>query len=184
MRTLDDIREFFLSAKHWQIFALLVGTELAGFIGSIAIAVSISSQVGGIVGALSFFPSYLCLLAWWWSIGLLLHSQIRPQRELNLSLFRFAFLWLVLGPLTVSWIPQTSNPLLMGVGATAALSFAFFIFYILFFLSKSLTIRNKGRDVLGGGDVVFFFLFFLFFAGVWFIQPRINQLNAEQRNPV
>jgi hypothetical protein len=185
---MTSISTFFVRAKHWQLFALFIGTEFAGFVGSIVAVVS-ASPSGKLIGGAFTLPSYMCPLAWWWYSGSLLNSAIRPRRELNFGLFRSASIFMLLSvslsPFLGAMVPQsgtTLSPFLVDVIAPVALLFFFCMFYVQYFLSKSFVLKNKGQAGIGAGDVGYFFLFLFFVFGVWVIQPRINQIYAEKRN--
>ena len=183
---MNGVARFILRAKHWQIFVLLIGTQIAGFVGLIATELTVKSSENSLISAVievAFaLPCFLCYLAWWWSTGSLLHSLIKPRRELNIRLFHFSSISLLLLFVFAHLLPPIYGPvkpLYFAAIATTYLCVLFFVFYIPYFLSKSLVMRNKGRVEIGGGDVAFFFLFLFPFIGVWLIQPRINQLYAE-----
>jgi hypothetical protein len=183
---LTGIERFLLRAKHWQIFVLFISTQIAGFVGLIATELTVKSSENPLVSAViedAFtLPSFLCYLAWWWSTGSLLHSLIKPARELNIRLFRFSCIFILLSSLSTNLLSPIYGPFKpIYFAGIAALSFCvlLLVLYIPYFLSKSLVTKTKGRVELGGGDVAFFFLFLFPFIGVWLIQPRINQLYAE-----
>jgi len=185
---MNSVATFFVRAKHWQLFVLFLGTEFVGFVGSIAALMSASPSSQVIGGAL-MLPSYICPLVWWWSSGLLLRTAITPRRELNFGLFRFASIFMLLSvclsPLLGALIPQsgtTLSPFLIALTAPVVLLFLLSMFYVQYFLSKSLVLKSKGRVGLGEGDVGCFFLFLFFILGVWVLQPRINQIYVEKRN--
>lgn len=183
---MTGIERFLLRAKHWQIFVLFIGTQIAGFVGLIATELTVKSSENSLVSAVIegvfTLPSFLSYLAWWWSTGSLLHSLIKPVRELNIRLFRFSCIFILLSSLSTNLVSPIYGPFkpiyLAGIAALS-LCVLLLVFYISYFLSKSLVTRTKGRVELGGGDVAFFFLFLFPFIGVWLIQPRINQFYAE-----
>jgi hypothetical protein len=96
---MDAIARFFLRAKHWQIFLLLVGV---GFIGDAALVASSMSATAqspkdfgklglpfGIVTVLFMF----CFLGWFWSMGTFLSSMVSPSIRLKTRFFRFALVY-------------------------------------------------------------------------------------------
>jgi hypothetical protein len=186
---MDSVSTFFVRAKHWQLFALFMGTEFIGFMGSIAVAVS-ALPPGKLIGGALMLPSYLCPLFWWWSSGSLLRSEIMPRRELNFGLFRFASVFMLLTVLASLFlgalVPQsgmTLSPFLIAATVPVVLLFLFCTFYIQYFLSKSLVLKDNGQVGIGGGDVGYFFLFLFFIFGVWVIQPRVNRIYSEKTKP-
>jgi hypothetical protein len=185
---MKSVSTFFVRAKHWQLFALFLGTEFAGFVGAIAAVVS-ALPSGKLIGVALMLPSYLCPLVWWWFSGSLLHSAVTPRRELNFHLFRYASIFLLLGVFLSQFlgalVPQSGTafgPFLITAIGSFSLVFLFCVFYVLYFLSKSIVMRNKGHVGLGAGDVGYFFLFLFYIFGVWVIQPRINQIYAEKQH--
>ncbi len=181
---MDFISSFFLRAKHWKIFVLLVSTYLLTQIVIAILFPSVSSSSANrlkfaLLAEASIVPFDLLFTGWLWSMGSLLYHLLKPTLRLNLTLFRVAtiytmFYFLIAIPLFMSDNPNIILPL--------HLIAMFFMFYILYFVSKSLVMKNKGRSVTIGEYVLY--LFALGFApfGVWLIQPRINQLYAEKLN--
>ena len=55
----------------------------------------------------------------------------------------------------------------------------FCFFYVFYFVAKSLVTVNKRKEVFIGDYAKSWILLCLFPIGVWFIQPRINQLYTE-----
>jgi hypothetical protein len=58
----------------------------------------------------------------------------------------------------------------------------FCLFYVFYFVARSLIIVNKGRQVLLSEYAEPLVLLLLYPIGVWRIQPRINQLYAQRTN--
>jgi hypothetical protein len=148
---LTGIERFLLRAKHWQIFVLLIGTQIAGFVGLIATELTVKSSESPLISAViedAFtLPSFLCYLAWWWSTGSLLYSLIKPTRELNIRLFRFSSIFLLLSSLfthLLSPIYGPFKPLYFTAIAALSLCVLLLVFYIPYFLSKSLVAKTNG----------------------------------------
>jgi hypothetical protein len=86
---------------------------------------------------------------------------------------------------TLSFMPAShpsSKPFLVETVLPLHLFAIFCMFYIFYFVAKSLVMVNKGRQVAFGDYAKSLILLFLFPIGVWRIQPRINQLYAQSRN--
>jgi len=84
-----SIKRFFVRAKHWQIFLLLIGPCL---IAQLALANSIATPMASvedfdrtarILGAFTL-AVMVCLMGWFWSVGSLLTSVIPEQQRLPL----------------------------------------------------------------------------------------------------
>jgi len=55
----------------------------------------------------------------------------------------------------------------------------FCIFYCFYFIAKCLKAVELQKNVTTGDYIGEFFLLWFFFVGVWFIQPRVNKLFAD-----
>jgi hypothetical protein len=187
---MDAIARFFLRAKHWQIFLLLVGI---GFIGDVALVVSsisVTAQSPENFGKLSL-PFGLvtvlfmcCFLGWFWSMGSFLSSIVRPALRLNTRFFRFALVYPGLYILVFIALFQslTTNPALLAIIFPLHFFAVFCIFYGLYFVSKSLVMAETSRSVSFYDYAGPFFLIWFFPLEVWFTQPRINRLYETRRN--
>lgn len=60
----------------------------------------------------------------------------------------------------------------------------FCMFYCLYFVSKALKSAELQREALLGDYIIDFILFWFYFVGIWFLQPRINKLFAEDESPL
>ena len=164
-----------LKAKHWQVFIVIVGTM---FLSQALMMVAITNGVSP-SPLLMLFPTLLfgiVFFGWLWSISLAC-SKALPQ-ELY------------------------SSPLPMQIGLGYALAYlvfaAFFfgntmpgyfiamhllamacIFYSLGFTAKQLTKLEQNKTVSFFSYSGPFFLLWFFPVGVWFIQPKVNQLLGE-----
>ena len=180
---MNSVATFFARAKHWQIFAVFMIGQLAGFVGVIAATIGVT-YISKVPGLVLMLLSYLTPVLWWFSVGSLLHSTVQPTRDLHFGLFRsasifvaFGSLTLFLGPLVPESGVRLANPIMVGIVGTSVFMLLC-IFYIGYFLSKSLTVL-KGKATIFNSDVGYFFLFLFYPLGVWVIQPRINQIYAE-----
>ena len=175
-----SIKRFFVRAKHWQIFLLLIGPCL---IAQLALANSIATPMASvedfdrtarILGAFTL-AVMVCLMGWFWSVGSLLTSVIPEQQRLPLLRLRLSLIYPAVyityffATLSVSSPPSA---LIIPFHLLAM----FCMFYNLYFISKSLVLAETDK---AAGFYEYsgpFFLIWFFPIGLWIIQPRINRL--------
>jgi hypothetical protein len=183
------VANFFLQAKHWQIFLLLFALPTIADIAAMGfIPATIRSWKdigqGGFVYLGLLVLDTFCFLAWLWVMGSFLNSIQNPTLKLKPWFFRLALIY----PPAYGFV-FFAVFLSPGLGPAAEkvilplhLFAMFCMFYVLYFVAKSLVMINKGKEVVFGDYAKSLILLCLYPIGVWFIQPRINQLYAEIRN--
>lgn len=168
----------YLKAKHWQLFIVLVGSM---FLAQALMASSIIN--GGRPSVISFVVPMALLsivyFGWFWAISSACHKAL--PKEL------------------------ASSPIMMQIGLIYAIAYIFFsgifvfgqgvkppgyvivmhllamtaIFYALGFTAKQLTKLEQNKNVTFFTYSGPFFLLWFFPIGVWFIQPKVNQLLGQ-----
>jgi len=176
---------FFLRAKHWQIFLLLfVLPAIAEFSAIGVIPGRIRSWhdfgPGGFffLGVMLLF--FLCFLAWYGSMGLFLCSIVKPEMRMKTQFFRFALAYQVIYVPIFFFlvIPDTGVP--VWVILPLHLACMVCLFYVLYFASKNLVLAETGKQVSFYEYSGPFFLLWFFPVGVWIVQPKVNRLYAEK----
>jgi hypothetical protein len=181
---MNAIGVYFLRAKSWQVFALVIGVGIVGqLVAVISLIQSMESPnellevpVGfGIVTVLMMY----CLLGWYWTIGTFLSLRVPPALRLKSGFFRFALVYPAIYVLFFIWVFKTLNPVLL----LAIFPLHFFamlcMFYLLYFVSKSLVLAETCKPASFNDYAGPFFLIWFFPIGIWFIQPRINRQYTE-----
>jgi hypothetical protein len=182
LATMNGLADFFLRAKHWQLFLLLFVLPILVEIAAIGYLPTTMRSwrdlgPGGLIFLGLMWIDMLCLIAWLWAMGSFLNSLQKPGLTLKLPLFRVALLY-----------PPVYGVVffLADLPAWAVLPlhlFALFcLFYCFYFVAKSLATVNKERQVSFSDYGKYLFLLYFFPIGVWLIQPRINQLRGQSRN--
>jgi hypothetical protein len=161
----NEIANFFLRAKHWQIFLLLfVVPTIAEFAAIGVIPARIRSWhdfgTGGFffVGVMVLY--FLCFLAWFGSMGLFFCSIVKPELRMKTKFSRFSLGY----PLVYVFIffslviPDNGLPVLVIV----PLHFACMgcLFYLLYFVSKNLVLAETEKHAssnVSAQDTEFFF---------------------------
>lgn len=181
---------WFLKAKHWQIFILIfvapLVIEVIGFVAAFTTREP----------ALLFICVFLMMLivlgtqfGWFYNVGTALANRINPNANMNLKRFQ-AFVRvpaIYLGALFLGMAlfaifmmnnghPSPFLALMLIIIIPMHFFSIFCIFYSIWFVSKSLKMAERWNHVELGDYIGDFFLTWFFFVGVWFIQPRINRM--------
>ena len=165
----------YLKAKHWQIFIVLVGSM---FIGQ---ALTLSSIING--GTSSpvaiLLPTLLMgilFYGWIWSISVACYKTLSNELATSPKLMQiglvYALVYIVIAALFF-FEPGKKLPV---YGIFMHLLAMVAIFYSLGFTAKQLTKLERNKDVTFFTYSGPFFLLWFFPIGVWFIQPKVNQL--------
>lgn len=124
---------------------------------------------------------WIGLALWFWSLGSFLNSLVRPGLGSKLGFFRFALLYPLVYLPVFQIVFEKLTPLYIAVIFPFHLFALFCIFFNLNFVSKSLALAETSGPVLFRNYAGAFFLFWFFPVGIWFLQPRINRLQANAR---
>ena len=180
---MNSIIRFFLRAKSWEIFLLLVGIMAAS---QIALVSSIQNTAQDfskgrplIAGVTLLFM--LCFLGWFWAMGSFLNSIVQPKFRPGAGLFRFALIYPILYVTAFLMAFPPSLAMLIVIVPLHLLAM-FCMFYLLKFVSQNLSLAETDRGVAFADYAGTFFLLWFFPVGVWTVQPRINRLYAVVRN--
>ena len=164
--------EKLLSAKHWQIFILvLVGLFLGNLkIDNDAALTSILRILGILIYAI--YPL---------TVGHFMQEYVPKKVDLNHSFFLInMFLWITV----YSIVTAISDGQGMTFHGLVALPI-FYVFYAILhsfaFPAKTLKTVELGRKVSFGEYVGDFFMFLFLPLGIWFLQPRINKIIGKNQ---
>lgn len=184
---MKGIRSFFLCAKHWQIFILVFGVY---FVGQMALVGSIltsphSQEVfskGGLLAGLVMTLSTLGLFVWLWSLGSYFNSIVQPELRMESGFFRVALIYPPFYFFFFIATFQSSSPDLFGLIIPLHLFAMVCMFYLLYFVSKSLVLAEKSKPASFYDYAGPFFLLWFFPIGIWIVQPKVNRLYSERQN--
>lgn len=194
----------FLKARHWHLFALTFGIIMVFQV--IMMAVVFAGLAHGteidsleVKGFIILFPIMMILFTatlfgWMWSVATGLQCEISTNMPMKTKKFKwFFFIPLAYTIILHAYISIT----LAGVFGTAGqggepdtrviagmmafiiplhLFSIFCIFYCLYFVAKTIKTAELQRETAFSDFVGEFFLIWFFPIGIWFIQPRVNQL--------
>jgi hypothetical protein len=176
------LADYFLRAKHWQIFLLLlvIPTTLevvaTGYIPT-TIRTWKELGTGGLV-----YLGLMLIDGWLWAMGAFLNALQRYDVRMKLSFFRFALVFAPVYMVLFFPVDLLANlPPRLLCRCIYSQRSAFYLFY---FVARSLVTVNKGKQVSLNDYAKPLILLCLFPIGVWSIQPRINQLYAPNRSEI
>jgi len=166
------VASYFLRAKHWQIFILVLGVYFVGMFSK-----------GGLVAGLVMTLSALGFFLWFSSMGSFFNSIVQPELRMKSAFFRVA---LIFPPCYFVFFIATfenSSPGSLGVILPLHVFAMVCMFYLLYFVSKSLVLAETSKPASFYDYAGPFFLLWFFPVGVWIVQPRVNRLYSTQRTP-
>lgn len=187
---MSSISDFFLRAKHWLIFLLLLGSIVCGQVAIVIYAAAgplspeeMFSARFTLVMLLSTLLAAAPLFSWLWAAGSLLSDLQERRLQLNLKFFRFAVAFPMPYMCLFFFVFQSSHPEAFLVIFPLHLFAVFCIFYSMYFVSKNLSQVEVGRRATFSDYAGYFFLIWLYPVGIWVIQPKINRLYLSRHRP-
>ncbi len=191
----------FLSAKHWQLFILFFALPMLMqfvFMGAMFSTAFSENQpdVEAIFGALKFIPLigiiYLVIyFCWFWSLGVGLNKLAPEGLKQNVGRFKLALIFPIVYFLVFilfigyMFMSMASDLATVNLGWI----FAFIVplhlcamvctMYTLYFIAKAFKTAELQEEVSFSDFVGEFFMFWFFPIGIWFLQPKINEMIKE-----
>ncbi|WP_303317954.1 hypothetical protein Q4Q34_18760 [Flavivirga abyssicola] len=194
----------FLNAKHWQLFTLMFGIPmLLQIVTMIFMFTDVDSNGNldqtGVLNTFKLFPIIMflytgLLFGWFWSIGIGLQKFIPTDIKMKMKKFKiFFFIPLIYILFLLVIIGTTFYGFSSGNNAVGGIvgKMLFFIipmhlfsmfcmFYLLYFVSKTIKTTELKRTVAFSDFIGEFFMIWFFPIGIWFIQPRLNKIISEK----
>lgn len=181
---------WFLKAKHWQIFVLIVAVPIVlEVIGFVVMALTREPVALMVCFGLMMIIALGTQFGWLYNVGTALAEKLGPNSGLNVRRFKNFVLVpaIYLGMLVILMAivglvimnngrPSPYMALLFIIIIPMHLFSVFCIFYSIWFIAKSLKMAERWNHVEFGDYVGEFFLTWFIFVGIWFLQPRINRL--------
>jgi len=198
--------DIFLKAKHWQLFALLVGIPLIYQI--VVMIITFSDAIAGNNPNLDFFGglfvvfplimiiSMIIFYGWFWSVGVGLQKYIPGDIKKNVAIFKILLLFPLLYIFTIfvfagitlldfidlNNIEESNIFLAVAIILPLHLFSMFCQFHSLYFVAKTFKQAELQKAVKFDEYIGEFFLLWFFPVGVWFIQPKINKIVTKIDN--
>ncbi len=171
----------YLKAKHWQLFIVLTGSML------VAQAMMTNSMLSGdapnaLVMAILKFIFAIVFFGWLWAIASACSKALPPELVSSTRPMLFGLVYVLISLFISDRLFLGSNDQLLGYIVFMQLLAMVSLIYALGFTAKQLAKLEHGKNLPFLSYSGLFFLFWFFPIGVWFIQPKVNQLlgNSEK----
>jgi hypothetical protein len=184
---------FFLKAKHWMIFSLIFLSSL--FIQILLDAINVSytetSMLNSVfMSQISLFVFLLFFFAWVWSvISVFINktpNNVSCKRKkidkllifilsyyLLVTIFMFLFINLDI------YIDNNLKTILLIIIVPLHLFSLYSFYYILYFFIKIIKTVELQKEVAFKDFIGEFIMIIFFPIGIWFIQPKINEIYLK-----
>lgn len=184
--------KLFLKAKHWQLFLLI--TVIPNIIYLAVIIYSIFNL--SLDPLIDFMPVAIIILsvpacAQLYALGTSLHEKLPATVEMPVNKFKLFMLINVLFMLVVAFalptffietyqyhITPRFFPVILFVPAYLFVIYS--MYYCIYFCAKALKAVEEQKPVELIDYLGEFFLIMYLIVGIWFIQPRVNKIFAEE----
>lgn len=199
---------FFLRAKHWQLFLLMFALPMVFnmiFIGSTISKAVVNDDPKELFLIFNWFPLILIIgmfgiFGWVISVGIGLHKYVPKSAGMKLNTFKifmgitvcyllFLFIWMssLFTEMTIHAANDTQPDLssLKWLAIIVPLHFfsIFAMIYAVWFNAKSFKSIELGKEAYSSDYIGHCVLFWLSFIGIWIIQPKINMIVEGTFDP-
>lgn len=163
--------KYFLVAKHWQIFLLIVGLPIVGDL----LLSQISAEVFSIYSILTII-SGISFFIWLWSIESLVSRAINNDSKTRTKQFRIIFLAVIIYftiSLVLIYSDMYFDSIFWFILHIICIILVLNIFYQCAKLIKHFELHRDPKF----GEVFFYFILVWFFPiGIWILQPKLNKI--------
>jgi len=185
----------FLKAKHWQLFLLTFGLPFIAQLISFMFMFNNRDNASAFAafGLFGVVMILFCavLYGWLWSIAIGLQTAIPENIRLNIKRFKIFFLFpivyfFVFILFAISMFGPNMNPSIFAVIIPLHVFAMFCMFYNLYFVAKTIKTAELQKKVSFGDFAGEFFLIWFYPVGIWFVQPKINEIakNSELNSEI
>ena len=168
-----------LSVKHWLLFGAMFGIQLV--LKFLYLKPPSDGDISNylLINAVGVAISFIIFFIWIWSISVTLGSKAKLEEKLNPIPFKICFSIIIVNTIaSVAFIIYFVSIANYVMPILALITMALII-YCLLFTARSLKSIELGKVVSMSDSVGDFFLLFIFPVGVWFIQPRVNNVWSK-----
>ena len=170
--------QIFLLAKHWQLFVLIAlplvslrffGGQFSGLQVSIMVALLVSAVCG-----------------WWYAVGVTVNEKLDESLRGNILYFKIAliipvayviFMFSVFSSTGAEGEEVQRAPQWVGYLYMVAMVS---LYYALWFVARQFVSLEKNERAVYSEYAISMLGFLIVLLGVWFIQPKVNALLAEE----
>jgi len=178
--------DIFLKGKAWQVFLLLVVIPFGFQAGLMSFMFSSETNPELLfkVVPLIMMVFMAVFLLWFWSLGVKINNRVPVEIKPKSKFFKFSIIYAAVYGLVFQlfFISAASGS---NLGGAMALIFPmhllgmFCMFYALYFVAKNIATFEQEKVVKFSEFKGPFFLLWFFPIGIWFLQPRINRIYAN-----
>jgi hypothetical protein len=190
---------WFLKAKHWQLFLIIFGLPIAFrliifttfFFSSEDELILLTPLL--VLSTIANFISILLFFGWLWSVGVTFQKHTPDSLKQNLNYFKIAVIIPFIISVTIAILFQLSfgensfNPDFIGFTFFVLFVYVMVLFailtvpmvYCIFFVAKTIKILELKKEVKLSDYISEFVFIVLFPFGIWVIQPLINQIKNK-----
>ena len=165
----------FLKAKHWQLFIVFIGAIIAPQ------PAFLNQGLGYYTEMLTRLIISLVFVGWLWSISQACYKTLPAELASSPRIMQagliYALLYFMIGS---NFFMQPGEEVPIYIIAFHLLGMAS-IFYAFGFTAKQLVKLEHGKDVSFFAYSGPFFLIWFFPLGIWFVQPKVNQLLGNAK---
>lgn len=206
---MNKITNFFLNAKHWQLFTiLLIIPMILIFVGMFSMIFSIKNNTlenpEDMFRFLRFFPILIIipsisLYGWFWSIGTGLQKKIPDHLKMNVKRFKTVMtipvVYMVILSVLLTYFfsnltdfdtppnPKVFFGIFMVIFPLHLVSICC-LFYSMYFAAKTLKTVELQKEVSFTDCIAEFVLIWFHIIGVWILQPKINKMINNENLPL
>ena len=194
----------FLKAKHWQLFTLVFALPVA--VQVIMMVSMFSNLINNpnpdptfMLEYMKFFPIIMLLVisvnfGWLWSVAIGLQKKVPQNVTMKVKKFKIfffiplfylisivVFFTTVMNSMFTSPNPESVATIFGAFIIIVPLHIfsIFCIFYSLYFVAKTIKTVELQREVTFGEFIGEFLMIWFYFIVIWFLQPKINKMVAE-----
>jgi hypothetical protein len=167
---------WYLKAKHWQLFTVLTGGMILAQFATMKLP----------LGSPYFFvPSFLfglLFFGWLWAIAKTTCAKLPPELSASPKVMGINLIYALSYMLVASYMFFDTSRHFPTYGVLLHLLAMIAILYSLGFTAKQLTKLLYRKNVSFIEYYGSFFLLWFFPVGVWFVQPKVNELLVDNEN--
>lgn len=171
--------KFFIKAKNWQLFILLITPMLLSQILILSSFLSREMPNTSLFFGLTLLMMLL-LFGWIWSIASMSFKKLPPELASSPITMKLGLIYAIAYFFVASTFFMNPQGGLPGYIVPLHLLAMAAIFYSLGFTAKQLIKLEQQKDVSFVDYSGPFFLLWFFPIGVWFLQPKVNRLLSDE----
>jgi hypothetical protein len=173
------MNEFFIRAKHWQIFSIFTPYVIVFLVSFIYMGASTPSGLS-VFYAVTSSIAMLWFVSWFLSIAHFLNDLLPTEIRRRKYFFEIACLYaLIYVPINLFFLNE--KPSLGSIPDWLSFLYLFCMLYAIYSVSRCFVLIEYGQSSPWYRYMGIFLLLIFYPVGVWVVQPRINRQFVERR---